>query len=379
MHQQNSSTSISKSSRRYYIESLKLFAWVSVFLVLADVLVNIVFAYPSNPNVRPNFLQQYFDYGRSMEGKLRRVVGPTDETSAPITEPGWLTPDLFEGAPAEAERGRELLIATYGGSFNERVSRVIQEKYDDDITVRSVSAPGGPLNWAYSAYQMDRGQHQADVAVLTLIAFTSATYTMGGKFQDSPSPYTRPIYFLESDEIRKVEPVIGTLPEMRQALLEDTKLWQEHIQTLKTYDPYYKSILFEESIFDSSSILRMLRRWYGKKFETEIRSQFYGPDGFKDTSETVQVMKALVKKFAETARQDGVLPVVYLANTRGWGHHLYELLAPSLEENSIPYVSSHTAVPVDNPRLFLGDGHYIPEKDEELADEIIRVVYEHLE
>lgn len=379
MHQLNSSILTSKKPITLWTSRLKVVTWTFFFLILADVLINLLFPYPHGSKQPPNFLQLYFEYGRSSEGKIRGMVGPTDETSAPILEPGWLgSDDLFEGLPAIPESGRDLLIATYGGSFNQRVSRAIQDNYGDTITVRAVGAPGGPLNWAFTAYQLDRSQHQADAALLTLISFTAAKQTMGGEFGDFPPPYTRPLYFLENNQIQKVEPEITNISQLREAIYEDPTLWEAQVQQFRQYDPYYRPLLFNQSILDHSGIARMLRRWQGKNIQTHIQQSFYNSDGFKPESEAVQVMKALVEDFAESAREDGIVPIVYLANAQGWGDHLYQVLLPFLEERNIPYVSSHFLVPTDDPRLFLGDGHYIPEKDQELADQIVEVIREQI-
>lgn len=379
MHQQNLSTLTSKKPGSDWMPYLRTAAWALFFLAITDVLVNLLFAYPYRSQQAPNALQQYFEYGRSTEGTIRQMVAPTDKKSAPITQPGWLGDNtVFAGLPTELEDGKTLFVATYGGSFNQRVSRAIERNYEDSITLRAVGAPGGPLNWAYTAYQLDRSQHQADVTVLTLISFTAAKYTMGGQFGDLQAPYTRPLYFLEGNEIQKVNPEVTSLPELRTAIYDESKLWESHVQKLAQYDPYYKPLLFDQSILDLSSIMRMLRRWHGKNFEARVQDEFYDTNGFKPDSETVQVMKALVKDFAASAREDGILPIVYLANTQGWGSHLYEVLYLTLEENDIPYVSSHLTVPTDNPRLFLSDGHYIQEKDEELAESIIQLIQKEL-
>lgn len=366
-------------SKNNWGSSLRISLWALFFLVLADVLINVLFAYPYRSKHSPNTLQRYFEYGRSTEGTVRKMVGITDEQSAPITQPGWLGNEaLFHGLPTEPEAGKEILIATYGGSFNQRVSRAIAKKYGDTISVRAVGAPGGPLNWTYAAYQLDRSQHQADVVILTLISFTAAKFTMGGQFGDLQAPYTRPLYFLKSGQIQEVQPEILSLTQLRKAIYDDSDLWTNHVQKLSQYDPYYKPVLFKQSILDSSSIIRMIRRWYGKKFEAHVESEFYDSAGFKPESEAVQIMKALVEDFAKSAREDGIVPVVYLANTQGWGSSLYEVLLTTLEDNSIPYISSHFSVPTDNPRLFLSDGHYVPEKDEELADQIVQVIHQQL-
>src|SRR4051812_8768728 len=101
MHLRSSSTSSSEAEfdtgdplegrRRSEIRDLvSVSAWIVVFLIAIDITLNVSFAFPTDLHVRPSRLQDYFDHGRSIEGKIRRMVGPTDETSAPIVEAGWL-------------------------------------------------------------------------------------------------------------------------------------------------------------------------------------------------------------------------------------------------------------------------------------------------
>src|SRR3546814_20927421 len=47
----------------------------------------------SNPrNLSPSRLALYFDYGRSMEGRLRRATRSDPDATAPITLAGWYEP-----------------------------------------------------------------------------------------------------------------------------------------------------------------------------------------------------------------------------------------------------------------------------------------------
>lgn len=68
--------------------------WILFFLVVFDVLINFLFPYPSEPHVTSaGQLNTYFEYGRSVEGKLSRMVGPTDESSSSLAQAGWLDPN----------------------------------------------------------------------------------------------------------------------------------------------------------------------------------------------------------------------------------------------------------------------------------------------
>ena len=65
--------------------------WSLVWLILIDVTVNILFAMPTSPNVLPSKMQMFFNHGRSVEGKIRRMVGVDKEATAKIAYAGWIT------------------------------------------------------------------------------------------------------------------------------------------------------------------------------------------------------------------------------------------------------------------------------------------------
>jgi hypothetical protein len=71
--------------------------WIISYLILIDVAVYIIFKYPPDPkNTSPSALQLFFEYGRSVEGKLSRMTRLSDEESASIINSGWILKDKRE-------------------------------------------------------------------------------------------------------------------------------------------------------------------------------------------------------------------------------------------------------------------------------------------
>ena len=65
-------------------EALAVAAWTALFLAAGDIMVSRLFPLPSDPRVETKSpLRVYFNYGWSVEAKLRREVGPTDEARPP--------------------------------------------------------------------------------------------------------------------------------------------------------------------------------------------------------------------------------------------------------------------------------------------------------
>ncbi len=93
-------------------------SWMLVFLVAADVTLNQLFPLPRDPRIEPKGrLQIYFNYGWSIEAKIRRAVGPTDETSAPIAMAGWVDREVQSSATYRAVAGESAYFVLWDVVF----------------------------------------------------------------------------------------------------------------------------------------------------------------------------------------------------------------------------------------------------------------------
>src|ERR1700691_1835408 len=94
----SSSTSSSEPARRdrqYGYARLRrrvvvVLLWTIAGLVVIDVAVGLAFRLPADARSEGSSLQNYFNYGSSIEGKLRSLVGRTPEEDAPIVKAGGL-------------------------------------------------------------------------------------------------------------------------------------------------------------------------------------------------------------------------------------------------------------------------------------------------
>src|SRR6187455_482608 len=81
-------------------------AWVLLWLIALDVAASLGFAYPNDPrDLSPSRWPLYFDYGRSMEGRLRRATRADPAQTAPITLSGWYQPLVAAVRPAKVANG----------------------------------------------------------------------------------------------------------------------------------------------------------------------------------------------------------------------------------------------------------------------------------
>jgi hypothetical protein len=332
-----------------------------VCFVAIEVAVNVLFRYPSEPRTTPpGFLTRYFDYGRSIEGKLTRMVGPDDKSSDEVALAGWLDPETWNKLPAAPEKPGEVLIADYGMSFSFDVGRSLQA-INPRYTLRCIGGPSAPASHSYAAFMLDRTRHKSQIAMLGLLASSvRGLVTLTGQTWafESPYPYTYPRYRVTADgKLDGVWPIITSMQGLRDALNQPEK-WDAYVQQLRENDDYYEPFLFHHNALDNSATVRLLRRGWAQRENQAVLDSIHDRHGFNVNSPAIPILRAIVTQFAETARTDGRLPVVLLLNDQGYADHLYQALEPTLREGDIPYVSTHEVAPATDLTNFVPDGHF---------------------
>ena len=351
-------------------------AWIVCYLVLLDVAVNILFAYPADPrNVSPSKISQYFEYGRSVEGKLARQTRRSIEASAPILSAGWL-----EDLPAEAQDGGKIVVTIYGMSHAGLLANALSE-IDHDLTVRYLGAPAATPAWSFSAYLRDRLRRRSDVVVLSVM--TSAIPLLGTTsgatmYFDGAYPYTYPRYVVEHDTLTAIEPPFLSLEGYRSYFYDNAK-WEQYVAWLAKNDKYYDPLLFRGGILDRSALVRLARRSYAISSRASKDANVYDPvRGFNLDSAEVKIIQAMAVQFAKQARLDGAIPAVYIVNSLNTGDSAFRLLEPVLTRERALCLSSHRFVPPNDPAYYLPNSHFIPSKDRELAQSMSNLIHAQL-
>jgi len=382
--------STSLSNNPSLSNSLFIIFWIVLWLLIIEV---VLYAVPYNPPTkRPNSVQRYLEYGRSVEGKIRRMIGPTDETTAPVTIVGWLDAEMHErghNIPTHPKTPDGLLVAIYGASHAQHLSRALAK--EPNVTVRFWGGPGVPPSHSYKAYQLDRGRHTAEVVIFALGAgslIDMTTFTGLNRQFEWPLPYTFPKYHKVGDRLEEVWPSVRTMADFRQ-VLDDDKLWNNYVKEMQAEDSYYHPFTFHENFMDKLVIFRFIRRSWAKRHANRVKdsvyetSQGFGSNqifsqGFKENSEVVQTLRLMLKEFARQVRSDGKLPIVVLLNIRGYSNHLTQILAEHLQEANIPFVDSHIIAPSDDPKNLAPDNlHFSKEIDQQLAQAALKIAHEH--
>jgi hypothetical protein len=374
MSQRNSFTSNSEQSLLRRIEQAAHVAiWVVIGLIIIDVSINILLAYPSDPKViHPSFLRLYFEYGRSTEGQLARMTRPERSKTAPITLPGWYDSLDITEFP---EKSPNSIVTIYGMSHAVRLGQAL-ERTSARLTPRIVGAPGAPTNWSYGAYLRDRGGGKSRAVVLAIMSYSLPMITtlsaMTWSF-DLPMPYTTDRFYVKDHQLHVLHPPFTSFEGYVDAFYDRAK-WQATRELLAKNDTMYDSFIMRASILDHSSLFRLIRRAYAQRYMRSIRKTVLDGTGFRASSEQVQVACAIVREFARQARGDGIIPVIFIVNNLGYSDYLFQALKPALEQDNIPYLSSHTVVSPDDPRGYLPDSHFTDEVDDKLAAALERVI-----
>jgi hypothetical protein len=349
------------------------------FLIGFDVAVNFLYPHPTDPRQRPSGqLVTYFDYGRSIEGKIRRLIGPTDETSGPLASAGWIDGDDIAKQPDRAARRDGLLVTVYGMSFSLQVGTAMAE-LDSRITLRLLGGPAAPANHSFAYYQRDRGGN-AQVVILGVLASSvmglATNNGMTWRFE-GPAPFTYPRFRSTPAGLKARWPSARTLEEMREAL-GDPDSWDQLIAQIRADDDVYDPFLFTHNALDRSALIRLIRRAWSQRTLGQVRRRFYNSSGFVQDSDEIKTLCAILAAFSDEVHKDGKLPIVLLIQDPNYRDHLYQAVKSTIEEKAIPYVSTHTICPTTNPKHFLPDSHFTPEANQLIARAALEVIDRHL-
>jgi len=345
---------------------LSIVLWTIGVLTLIDAAIGFAFRAPADPE-RATSLQLYFDYGRSIEGKLRRYVGASPDQDAKIVRAGWLN-DC--DVPTFLRPGK-LMFDIYGMSFSNRVADHL-ERLDPGLAGQRFAGPGAPLSHSYACFvrRARKGLNRAPIQILGVLASSIPRMdTLSGLTTsfEVPEPFTYPRFSLMPDgRLAARSSSIKSQEELRAALADATK-WRTFLNELAADDAFYVQGLVKADVFDYSVLARMIRRALAQR-SIRIRTAAFRPqNGFSGAADIAPALVAMLLDFAATTRAAGQHPIVILFEDRGYGTALSTITAPALRANRIDFIATSTiALPTDSGN-FLSDGHFIPGVDEKIA------------
>lgn len=349
------------------------FGWTIAFLIALDFAIGALFPYPQDPReTNPGAVAMFFDYGRSMEGRLRRATRADPAESAPITQAGWYDPLVATSRPAKPD-GVE--VSFYGMSHAMRLAEAVQ-RTSPRLSARTVGAPGATTNWAYGAFLRDRGRSGSKVAVLAIMSSTLPMITSPAPMNWNSSfalPYTADRFVLEDGALRQVKPPYDSFAEYVRTL-EDPEAWAAAGRAFARTDPFYDPLLLRATWLDNSTLVRMARRAWAQSRDRGMREGIIDARSYDPDSEAVRVANAIVADFASQARAQGQVPVVYVVDSFGYGDQLSRVLAGTLRRDNIPHLATHTLVDPRAAAGYLPDSHFTDANDERLARAMDQVI-----
>ncbi|WOB07318.1 hypothetical protein [Piscinibacter gummiphilus] len=343
--------------------SAKIVLWVILWLALADVAVNVAFG---SRSARQTTLGRYFEYGRSVEGKLAEAL-KEERKKGSLLSAGWIDPELLKSVSWDRNEGTDLTVAVYGQSFSMQATNAAVA-LDGKITLRGFGGPGAPPNHSYAGYTADTPFRKADVVVFGVL---SASVPDMGSISgllwqfESPAPFTFPRYRLAGTQLTEVTPLIRSENQFRQAFGKEE--WRQFKQQLATSDRGYDWFVFDQSPLDRSAIVRLVRRGWVAHHESYDQGVYDSHKGFNTESDEVRVLKEMLVDLQRRTQQRGERLIVLLLHTRGQSDHLAQAIEPTLKAAKIDYISTHTLFSANDPTNFLPDGHYVPTTNQKLA------------
>ena len=149
--------------------SLSAFLWGIFYLAMIDLAVNLIFPYPKDPrNIAPSTIQQYFEFGRSIEGKYARMTRKTNDESAPIVSSGWLENQEDHFITKDRDYSDKPIVTVYGMSHAFYLADDMA-KIDNTLTIRAFCAPAAVPPWSFTAYSIDKERQHSNVVILAVL------------------------------------------------------------------------------------------------------------------------------------------------------------------------------------------------------------------
>ena len=347
--------------------------WIALWLVVIDVGVNVAFPYPSDPkDLHPNPLALFFDYGRSMEGRLRRVTRSNPESTAPITLAGWYDPLVAIQRPAKPGATE---VTIYGMSHAVRLAHALQA-VSPKYQARSIGAPGASTNWSYGAFLRDNELKQSRVAVLAIMSSTLPMILSPSPMDWNTSfamPYTADRFVETAEGLRQIKPPYESFSRYVR-ISNDPSAWDRALEQFARTDPFYDPLLFRKTWLDNSSLVRLVRRAWSQRRDRAWRSRVLTAQTYDPESEPVRIANAIIVDFARKARSEGIVPVIYVIDSFGYGDQLSRALSGTLGRERIPYLSTSQFVDPRTPTNYLPDSHFTDVNDRKLAAALARVM-----
>ncbi len=353
-------------------KTLSMLGTVLILLLILDLGVTGLLHW-ARESGRLGSLVNYFEYGRSVPGKLEQWAANRSQPGN-LYEAAWRSDILALSAKYATEQSAaaDIVVRGYGMSFVNNILRKAQE-IDPRLTLDLHSGPGAPPNFTYALFLDDAQYRQhGDVAVLGVLS--SAVPAMAALSNrtwvfEQPAPFTYPVFDLAGDGLARAEPVVNSV-HAELTIDAQPKLQAAWSQQLVEEDGFYTPLTFGAPWLDISPFARLVRRTLAiNHIEQTKREILAGAYPYEE------VLRRMIVGFSDTARADGQIPVVMLVQSRDPADaDLLAIAKPVLERDNIPYLATAELFDPRDGSGFLNDGHYRPEVDRQFGRAFLQLL-----
>lgn len=344
-------------------KAFSVFLMTIVCLAAIDTTVAISLGWAKKTG-RLSGLVRYFDYGRSVPGKLANWQA-NPGTPGNLFDVGWRAAGVAQSTEAFAIEATPpgIVVRSYGMSF---VNNILRKAADADptLTIDLHAGPAAPPNYTFAMFEDDAANRKPKEVVVLGILSSSVTAMAALSNRtwafEQPAPYTYPIYTVENGTLTRTNPLISTPDQERDADPELRAAWN---QQLRENDHFYSPVMFAATWLDRSPFARLIRRSLAKG--EVVRANDRVLSGEYDYPQVIQQM---IVAFAETTRRDGQFPVVMLIQTGDpRDPNVLTIATPALAQHDIPYFATVEHFDPTDASGFVADGHYTRDVDTRFA------------
>lgn len=344
--------------------------------LLALLLMDAVVAVGLNSGLAPGAIERYFEYGRSVPGKLKRWIAQPDLPNN-IFDTAWVPQqmEISRAAFISEDPTNEPVLRSYGMSFS---ANILNGALEADPSLRRDlhGGPAAPPNLAYETFLRDRDNRKpGDVVILSFLSSSvAAMASMSNRSWvfEQPAPLTYPIFLPDPDTptgLTAVVPLIQSAAQER-ALQDDpdaARAWQAQ---LTQEDGFYTHAAFSLPTLDVSPFARLIRRALAVGAIDTRKAEIFADPTFYPYPD---VLNRMIVNFAEMARADGQYPLVMLIQGRDPGDpDLWEITQDTLMNHDVPVLVTAQNFDVTDPRNFRQDGHYARTVDRHLGAVVVK-------
>ena len=366
----NSSISSSKpeSAKRIWpLEIAKTCALIIGWVLLADIAVQTGLSFGNKVlHGKLDPIVTYFDYGRSVPGKLKQQF---NEDAAPV-KAAWRDA-LLETSAAQFAQYHAPSYRFYGMSFSNHIAKEWRA-LDPTIQIDEMNGPGAPANATFDWAIADRAnRREGDVVVWTILSSSlsgMASLSRQTWSFEQPTPFTAPVYSIENGALVATRPIVDTYEKAKQAQGNTTSaIAQNWITQLKTTDLNYSPYAYALPRLDILPSARMIRRAVATADIKRRRKAIVGIGRDKPLYPYTEILKLMASELAQQTTQDRQHLIILLVQTQEPGPDLNAELGPWLDQQGIDYFATATIAEPSEPANYIADGHFKAHVDKAFA------------